>query len=137
MRGQSQPFGFAVYNEKNEVVVEIEDLCSLVKSFGALIGILLLIEVTQQIILQTVLFALAFICLVRMAHEQSEWHAIEHKFIYLLENELPLTVDNVEKAPMKHKRCGWKNKFLHKPSTRKVNMALQKLNKNQLLFLLF
>ena len=124
MRGCSQPFGFTVYNEKNEVVVEVEDLCSLAKSFGTLIGILLLIEITQQTV-QIVLFALAFICLIKMAREWSEWHAIEHKLIYLLENKLPLTVDNLKKALMQHERCGIGNKLLSEPSIRKMNLALK------------
>lgn len=124
MRGNSQPFGFTAYNEKNEVVVEVEDLCSLAKSFGTLIGILLLIEITQQIV-QIVLFVLAFIYLVKMAREWSEWHAIEHKFAYLLENKLSLTMDNLKKASMQHERCGIGNKLLSEPSTRKMDLALK------------
>jgi len=120
MRGSSHPCGFAIYN-KEKVIIEVEDLSFLIKFLAMVVGIFFLAEITQQ----TVLLLLAFVCLAKMAYEWSEWHAIEHKFVYLLENKLPLTIDNLKKAPKQHKRCGVKNRFLHEPSIRKMNLALK------------
>ncbi len=38
--------------------------------------------------------------------ERSQWHAAEHKIIWLLENEQPLTLENLRKAPMISPLCG-------------------------------
>ena len=120
MRGNSHPCGFVIY-DKEKAIIEVEDLSFLIKFLTMVIGIFFLAEITQQ----TALLLLAFICLVKMAYEWSEWHAIEHKFIYLLENKLSLTADNLKKAPIQHKRCGIGNKLLSKPSIRKMNLALK------------
>lgn len=120
MRGSSHPCGFVIY-DKEKAIIGIEDLSSLMKFLAMIVGIFFLAEITQQ----TVLLLLAFICLIKMVYEWSEWHAIEHKLIYLLENKLPLTIDNLKKTPMKHERCGVGNKFLRKPSVRKMSMALK------------
>ena len=122
MRGQSYPSGFVIY-EREKAIIGVEDLSFLVKFVVTVIAISFLIEITQQIALPVIL---TFVFLAKIAYETSEWHAIEHKLIYLLENKLPLTIDNIEKAPMKQgKRCGFGDRLLRKPSARKMSMALE------------
>ncbi len=126
MRGYSYPSGFVIY-DKEEAIIGVEDLSFLVKFVAIVIGISFLVEITQQIVLPIIL---TFVFLAKIVYETSEWHALEHKLIYLLENKLPLTIDNIEKAPMKQdKRCGFGDKLLRKPSARKMNMALRAARK--------
>ncbi|MCK5466432.1 DUF1385 domain-containing protein [Candidatus Parcubacteria bacterium] len=125
MRGRSFPSGFVLY-EQEDVIIEIEDLSFLAKSTTMIIGMTILFSVIQIVISQILLFILIFVCLVKICYyETSEWHAIEYKLIYLLENNCLLTIDNLERAPMKHKRCGAHNIFLHKPSLKKIKIALE------------
>ena len=126
MRGYSYPSGFVIY-DKEEAIIGVEDLSFLVKFVATVIGISFLIEITQQIALPIMLTLVFF---AKIVYETSEWHALEHKVIYLLENKLPLTIDNLEKAPMRqNKRCGIGNKLLRKPSARKMNLALRATRK--------
>ncbi|MCK4592238.1 DUF1385 domain-containing protein [Candidatus Parcubacteria bacterium] len=125
MRGNSYPFGFVLYEQK-KVIIGIEDLPSLTKFGIILISMVVLLSIVQTLILQIVLFVLIFSYLIKILYyETSEWHAIEHKLVYSLENNCPLTIDNFKKIPIKHKRCGIWNKLLREPSLKKINMALE------------
>lgn len=56
-------------------------------------------------------------------YQLDQWHAAEHKLIYLLENGIPLTLENLIDAPMSYvpeERCGDKNKSLKDPSIDKL-----------------
>ena len=125
MRGTSTPFGFHIYDEKNKSIV-VEDKLSLLKFVLMMSVISILLVQTQVRIIEILLFILSFAYIIKICYlETSQWHAIEHKLIYLLEHECVLTEENFEKASMKHERCGIRNIMLARPKLKKINIAIK------------
>lgn len=54
-----------------------------------------------------------------------EWHATEHKLIWLLENGQKLTLENLKKASIKTSDCDLQNRYLREPSNEKLKEALR------------
>ncbi|MBZ9571950.1 DUF1385 domain-containing protein [Patescibacteria group bacterium] len=54
-----------------------------------------------------------------------EWHATEHKLIYLLENGERLTLENLRAAPSRNRRCASRNMWLKEPSDDKLEEAFR------------
>ncbi len=54
-----------------------------------------------------------------------QWHATEHKVIYVLENGQELTLKSLREAPLRHYKCGHRNWCLEEPSREKLIEALR------------
>lgn len=66
----------------------------------------------------------------RLKKEVSQWHAVEHKVIHLLESGKEVTLENLKKAPMFSWSCGllWLNMpdlCLEEPSDEKLKEGLE------------
>ena len=125
MRGYSQPFGLTVYDNEDHPII-VEDIFSLLKFFAIILVMTKLLVSIQNVMFVIVLSVLILICFVAICYyKTSQWHATEHKLIYLLEHGCLLTIENLEKAPIKHEQCGIHNRILSKPSKRNIRMAIK------------
>lgn len=133
LKGETDPlgFGFVIFDEKDNFI-KIKDKSSLAVFNGiiALIistsALLFMFKTFMLLMILIVSTILMFIYLFKTScYDASEWHTIEHKLAYLIENSYPLSTENFKKVSMKHKRCGSKNKFLREPSSRKIKMAIE------------
>jgi len=60
-----------------------------------------------------------------LEQKTAEWHAAEHKLIYLLITGERLTMENLHEAPVFSKECGDNNECLKEPSEKKLKEALE------------
>ncbi|MBD3207995.1 MAG: DUF1385 domain-containing protein [Candidatus Nealsonbacteria bacterium] len=101
---------------------------SLAISFIASVGSFLKIPVFLVALIILGIFVIYVGGCIYLDYQLYQWHAAEHKLIYLLENGIPLTLENLIDAPMSYipeERCGDKNRSLKNPSIDKLEEALR------------
>ncbi|MCK5413210.1 MAG: DUF1385 domain-containing protein [Candidatus Pacebacteria bacterium] len=124
MYGHSHPFGLVISDGKDWIIAE--DIFSLLRFFIILFVMTKLLTLIQTAVFIIILSVIILVyCSLVCYYEASQWHATEHKLIYLLEHSCPLTIENFQKTSIKHERCGINNKILLEPSKKKIKIAIK------------
>lgn len=58
----------------------------------------------------------SFVVVILLCVRKAQWHALEHKLTFLLENEEKFSLNKLKEAPEETEDCGSKNQFLLPPS---------------------
>lgn len=105
-------------------------LTAIISTVGTLIFSSLIIGVIGGLIILIALLNISMAIAIthrvkKIAIQVMEWHAAEHKLIYLLENKEELTLETLRQAYMISPTCGCENVMLREPSDEKLNEALR------------
>ena len=94
---------------------------------AVIIVLILFWEAPSVILMVTGIIVLVILIPWSLILEQktAEWHAAEHKLIYLLTTGKKMTMKNLREAPAFSEKCGDNNECLKKPSEEKLKEALE------------